>query len=177
MKKRIRLAFGLIIAFSAGLFPLAIPSQAQSLDASLGYSYFRLGGGGGNVNQNGISGSLEYKPNSFFGVVGDFGRYHASPGGVSLNTYTYMFGPRISVSNPSNITPFIQFLIGGAHLTAGAPGPSASSNNLAYSLGGGVDFGVLPHLALRPQLDYIRLHDSGGSANCARLSFSAVVRF
>jgi opacity protein-like surface antigen len=176
MKKLVRLAFALVLGFTVGLFASAAPSQAQSLDASIGYSYFHLGGGG-NVNQNGISGSLEYKPNSFFGVVGDFGGYHASPGGVSLNTYTFLFGPRISVHNPSNITPFIQFLIGGAHLTASAPGVSTSSNNLAYSLGGGVDLGVLPHLALRPQLDYVRLHDSGGSANCARLSLSAVVRF
>src|SRR5579885_978989 len=117
MRNRISLAFRLIVVLGAALFALAIPSQAQSFDASIGYSYFRLGGGG-HLNQNGISGSLEYKPNSFFGLVGDFGGYHASPSGVSVNTYTYMFGPRISVANPTNITPFVQFLIGGAHVTA-----------------------------------------------------------
>ncbi|HKT48267.1 MAG TPA: outer membrane beta-barrel protein, partial [Candidatus Acidoferrales bacterium] len=143
------------------------------VDASIGYSYFRLGGGA-SLNQNGVSGSVEYKLNEFFGVVGDFGGYHASPAGVSLNTYTFMAGPRISVKNPTTLTPFIQFLIGGAHLTATG---GATSNNLAYGLGGGVDFRVLPHLALRPQLDYIGLHNSGGTANCTRVSLSAVVHF
>jgi opacity protein-like surface antigen len=180
MKKLIKLVlgpvFGVVFGLGLGLFVFAIPSRAQSVDASIGYSYFRLGGSGG-VNQNGISGSVEFKPNDFFGVVGDFGAYHASPSGVSLNTYTYMAGPRISLHNPTSITPFIQFLIGGAHVTAGVGGTSASSNNLAYGLGGGVDFRVLPHLALRPQLDYVGLHNSGGTANCTRVSISAVVHF
>jgi len=165
-----------LIMLGLGLFLFAIPSIAQSVDASIGYSYFHLGGSGG-VNQNGVSGSLAYNPSEFFGVVGDFGAYHASPSGVSFNTYTYMFGPRISVRNPTKVTPFIQFLIGGAHLTAGYGGTSASSNNLAYGLGGGVDLGILPHLALRPQLDYVGLHNSGGTANCTRVSISAVLHF
>src|SRR5215468_3199194 len=79
----------------------AIPASAQSVDASVSYSYFRLGGSGG-LNQNGVSGSLAYNPISWVGFVGDFGGYHgtvtsptpAGPGNVSLNTYTYMFGPR-----------------------------------------------------------------------------------
>jgi hypothetical protein len=158
-----------------GVLFLAIPSRAQSsADASIGYSYFRLGGSGG-INQNGISGSVDYKPIPFLGIVGDFGGYHASPGNVSLNTYTFLFGPRVIVHNPTKVTPFVQFLAGGAHLTAGSGGGSAT--NFAYSVGGGVDVGVLPHLALRPQLDYVGLHNSGGTTNCTRISLSAVVRF
>jgi hypothetical protein len=165
-----------LVLLGLGLFFFAIPSHAQSADVSVGYSYFRLGGSGG-INQNGISGSVAYNPNHYFGIVGDFGGYHASPGGVSLNTYTYMFGPRISAHNPTKVTPFIQFLIGGAHLTAGGGG--GSSSNLAYSIGGGVDLGVLPHLAVRPQLDYVGIHNygSGGTANCTRVSVSAVFHF
>ncbi|MGB2592434.1 MAG: hypothetical protein WBG02_01385 [Candidatus Acidiferrum sp.] len=170
MKRMLLLGMGL----SLGLCFLAVPSRAQSADASIGYSYFRLGGSDG-INQNGISGSVDYKPIPFLGIVGDFGGYHASPGGVSLNTYTYMFGPRIILHNPTHITPFFQFLAGGAHFTAGYGGGSA--NNFAYSFGGGVDFGILPHLAIRPQLDYVGLHNAGGTANCARASISAVVRF
>ncbi len=161
-----------LLLLSLGLFLFAIPSRAQSVDASIGYSYFRLGGGA-DLNQNGVSGSVAYNPNHFLGIVGDFGGYHASPGGISLNTYTYMFGPRINMHNATKITPFVQFLAGGGHLTGGG----ASSNNFAYSFGGGVDLGVLPHLAIRPQFDYVGLHNGGGTANCARLSLSAVVHF
>ncbi|MGC0771686.1 MAG: hypothetical protein WB543_02045 [Candidatus Acidiferrum sp.] len=163
-----------LLLFSLGLFIFALPSRAQSVDASVGYSYFHLGGGA-DLNQNGISGSVAYKPIPYLGIVGDFGAYHASPGGVSLNTYTFLFGPRIIMHNPTHITPFIQFLAGDGRLTSGFGGPA--SNNFAFSVGGGVDLGVLPHLALRPQLDYIGFHNSGGTANNTRISVSAVVHF
>jgi hypothetical protein len=164
-----------LLLFSLALFFFAIPSHAQSsFDASAGYSYFRLGNSGG-LNQNGISGSLAYNPIPYLGIVGDVGAYHASPGGTSLDTYTFLFGPRINLRNPTKVTPFVQFLAGGGHLTAGSGG--GSSTDFAYSVGGGVDLGVLPHLALRPQLDYVGIHNAGGTANCTRLSISAVVHF
>ena len=158
-----------------GLFLFAVPSRAQSsADASIGYSYFRLGDSGG-INQNGVSGSVAYKPIPFLGLVGDFGGYHGSSDGVSVNTYTFLFGPRIIMRNPTKFTPFIQFLAGDGHLTFGDGG--GSTNNFAYSFGGGVDVGVLPHLALRPELDYVGLHNAGGTTNSTRISISAVVRF
>jgi len=163
-----------VLLFSLGLFLFAVPSRAQSADASIGYSYFRLGNSGG-INQNGISGSIAYNPIPYLGLVGDFGGYHASPGGVSLNTYTFMFGPRINMRNPTKITPFVQFLAGGAHLTSGNGG--GSDNQFAYSAGGGVDVGVLPHLALRPQFDYVGFHNAGSTTNSTRISISAVIHF
>jgi hypothetical protein len=162
-----------LLLLSLGLFLFAVPSRAQSsADASIGYSYFRLGGSGG-INQNGVSGSLAYNPIPYLGIVGDFGGYHASPVGVSLNTYTFLFGPRINFRNPTKITPFAQFLAGAAHLTAGG----GSSTDFAYSVGGGVDLHVLPHLSVRPQLDYVGIRNSGSTANCTRVSLSAVVHF
>ncbi|HXJ06687.1 MAG TPA: hypothetical protein VNH65_16405 [Candidatus Acidoferrum sp.] len=162
-----------LLLLIAGLSLFAVPSRAQSADASIGYSYFRLGGSGG-LNQNGISGSVAYKPIPFLGLVGDFGAYHASPGGASFNTYTFLFGPRIIMHNPTNLTPFVQFLAGDARFSVPGIG---SSNNFAFSAGGGVDIGVLPRLALRPQLDYVGLRNSGVTTNCTRVSISAVVRF
>jgi opacity protein-like surface antigen len=164
-----------LLLLGLGLFIFAVPSHAQSsVDASVGYSYFNLGGGGG-LSQNGISGSVAYKPIPYLGIVGDFGGYHATPSGVSVNTYTFMFGPRVIIHNPTRLTPFVQFLAGDGHLTAGDGG--GSSNNFAFSVGGGVDIGVLPHLALRPQLDYVGLRNAGGTTNCTRVSLSAVVHF
>ena len=152
----------------------AFPSRAQSVDASLSYSYFRLGGSGG-INQNGVSGSVAYNPNRWLGIVGDFGGYHASPLGVSLNTYTYLFGPRLTLRNPSKINPFAQALFGGSRITVGSGG--GSNNQFAYSVGGGVDIGLLPHLALRPQVDYIGLNTPGSHTNCTRVSAGLVVHF
>ncbi len=162
-----------LFGLAVGIF--ALPSRAQSsIDASAGYSYFRLGGSDG-LNQNGISGSVAYNPLPYVGIVGDVGAYHASPGGVSLNTYTFLFGPRINFRNPTKITPFAQFLVGAGHLAFGNGG--GSDTNFAYSVGGGVDLSVLPHLSLRPQLDYIGIRTPGESSNCTRVSISAVVHF
>ncbi len=164
MKKLIFLGFG--------LFLFAIPSRAQSVDASISYSYFRLGGSNG-INQNGVSGSLAYNPNRWLGLVGDFGAYHASPGGVSLNTYTYLFGPRLTLRNPVKINPFVQALVGGSRLSGGG----FSSNQFAFSVGGGVDLGFAPHLAIRPQVDYVGLHNSGNTVNSTRVSVGIVFHF
>ncbi len=163
----------LIFLFLA-LALFAIPSRAQSVDVSVGYSYFRLGGSGG-LNQNGVSGSVTYNLHDWLGIVGDFGGYHASPGGVSLNTYTYLFGPRLTLRNPSKINPFGQVLLGGSRITVGSGG--GSNSQLAYSLGGGVDIGLLPHLAFRPQVDYVGLNTPGSHTNCTRVSAGFVVHF
>src|SRR5260370_6957790 len=109
-----------LLLLSFGLFLFALPSRAQSVDASIGYSYFRLGGSG-SLNQNGVSGSLAYNPNKWLGIVGDFGGYHASPGGVSFNTYTYLFGPPASFPTPSQFTPFAQSPLPRPPLTPASP--------------------------------------------------------
>jgi hypothetical protein len=162
----------ILLGFALSLF--AISSRAQSVDASIGYSYFRLGGSGG-LNQNGASGSVAYFPNKWLGLVGDFGGYHASPAGVSLNTYTYLFGPRFAFHNPTKVTPFAQALVGGSRITLGGGG--GSSNQFAWSFGGGVDFPLLPHLAFRPQVDYVGLDTPGSHTNCTRVSAGVVIHF
>ncbi|GAC1631809.1 MAG: hypothetical protein NVS9B14_04180 [Candidatus Acidiferrum sp.] len=163
-----------LILLAATVFFFATSSHAQSVDAGVGYSYFRLGGSGG-LNQNGLSGSVAYNPNHWLGIVGDVGGYHASPSGVSVNTYTYMFGPRVSLHNPTHFTPFVQGLIGGSRISVGSGG--GSNSQFAYSFGGGVDIGLLPHLAFRPQLDYVGLDTPGSRTNCTRISAGFVVHF
>jgi hypothetical protein len=165
MKKLMWLTLGMIF--------LAIPSYAQSVDASVSYSYFRLGGSNG-VNQNGVSGSLALN-HHWLGIVGDFGAYHATPSGVSLNTYSFLFGPRLTLRNPTKINPFVQGLVGGAHLTAGSGGISTATTPFAFSLGGGVDIGIAPLLSLRPQVDYVGLRESGQTTNCTRVSIGIVL--
>jgi hypothetical protein len=160
-----------LILLGLGLFLFAVPSRAQKADASIGYAYFHLGGGAPGPNQNGITGSAAYYPHDWFGVVGDFGWYHSAPGGISLNTYTYMFGPRVILRNPTKINPFAQVLLGGSRISA----VGQSANQFAYSFGGGADIGILPRIALRPQVDYVGLNTSGGQTKCARVSVTLVL--
>jgi outer membrane immunogenic protein len=150
--------------------------ETPAAEVSLGYSYLRLGGSGG-INQNGGSASAAFNVNHWFGVVGEVGGYHASPFGVGLDTYTFLVGPRFSYRNGSRVTPFAQVLVGGAHLTAGLAGETASTTAFAFSTGGGVDLRVSRNIAFRPQLDYIGMRSNGSTLNCTRASASVVFRF
>src|SRR5205085_8612164 len=87
---------------------------------------------------------------------------------------TFLFGPRLIARNPLKINPFVQAVFGGSHLTRTGFG---SSNQFAYSFGGGVDIGMLPHLYFRPQVDYVGLRNSGQTLNCTRVSAGVAIRF
>ncbi|MGH3183304.1 MAG: hypothetical protein ACRDOE_15585, partial [Streptosporangiaceae bacterium] len=107
------------------------------------------------------------------GLVGDFGYYHSSPSGFGVNTETFAFGPRFTNRSNAKLQPFGQFLLGGAHLSVLGLG----TNAFLFSLGGGANFVLNEHWALRPQFDYIGLRRSGNTTNSGRLSFALVYRF
>ena len=169
-----------ILFLAVGIFSFSVSAvRAQELpaaDLAVGYAYFREGFGNG-VNGNGGTAAFTGYANRWLGITGDFGAYHASRFGVSANTYTFLVGPRFSYRHSERAAPFAQVLLGGAHLTAGASGISASTSGFAWSAGGGIDLGLSRHLAFRPQFDYIGIHAAGGTLNSARASASIVYRF
>jgi hypothetical protein len=163
-----------LVAFSFGATCRAQETPKGELAA--GYSYFRQGITDG-VNSNGGNISVAGNVNNWLGVVGDFGIYHATPLGVSLNTTTFLFGPRVSYRSSDRVTPFAQVLVGGGHLSAGAFGASASTTGFAFSAGGGIDLGVSKHIAFRPQIDYIGIRSGTDTLHSVRGSFGVVFRF
>jgi len=165
-----------VLLGSLGCVAAGAAQQAPSADFSLGYSYLREGFTDG-ANANGGSLALTVYPKDWLGITGDFGVYHTSISGVSADTYTYMAGPRFAYHRERRVSPFAQAMFGGAHLTAGAAGVSASTNGFAWSAGGGLDLSLTRHIAFRPQFDYIGIHASGGTLNSARASVSIVFRF
>jgi len=160
-----------------GLFLLlTVPALAQDYPKSeifVGYSYLRSGG----ANFNGGSGSSSYNPNNWLGVLGDIGVYHNGQVG-STNIVTYLFGPRLSYRKSSKVTPYAQLVAGGAHASASAFGFSASANAFAMSMGGGLEAGISPRLAVRLiQAEYMLTKNSGGTGNNARISAGIVFRW
>jgi hypothetical protein len=171
MKKLLFLAGTILAAASA--------SRAQDTpkaELSASYSFLREGGNDG-VNSNGGSISVAGNLNRWAGLVGDFGAYHAAPFGAGLNTYTFLVGPRFTYRKPAGIQPFVQILVGGAHLTASAGGVSDAISGFAYSTGGGVDLGFSKRIAIRPQIDYIGIRSNGNTLNNVRASVGVVFRF
>ena len=91
---------------------------------------------------------------------------NANGGTVAVTSYTNRW---------LGITGDFEVLVGGAHLTAGASGVSASANGFARSAG--VDLVPSRHLAFRPQFDYIGIHVGADTVITARVSASVIFRF
>ena len=163
-----------------GIHGLSVsPAPAQEFSAaglSVGYSYHRQGLSDG-INANGGTVAFTGYANRGLGITGDFGAHHASPFGISANTYTYLLGPRFAYRDSDRVVPFAQVLVGGAPLTAGASGMSASTNGFSWSAGGGMDLGLIHRLAFRPQFDYLGIRAGSNTLNTARVSAGIVFRF
>ena len=73
-------------------------------------------------------------------------------GAVDYNSYTRTFdiaGTPIDWRRYSRITPFAHALFGITHLNAFAAGDSIVQTNFSMAFGGGVDFAVTKHIAVR----------------------------
>jgi outer membrane protein OmpA-like peptidoglycan-associated protein/opacity protein-like surface antigen len=174
----------------------------------VGYSYLRAipapSDGNRLVWMNGGSTSLAFNINRYLGIVGDFGAYTNSEirfqGGYgstvdvdnpNIGAFSYLFGPRLSFRNNGRITPFVQALFGGMHANEVTLSGCTSSCTLlpsestfAWTAGGGLDFRVRRHFAIRLiQAEYLmtRFQDystgSTASQNDMRLSSGLVFRF
>jgi hypothetical protein len=161
MLRKVLLMLGLLVLAS-------LPARAQD-KAELfgGFSYLRFNTSPG-ANLDGWEISGQYKFRDWLGGVGDFAGHYGS----GASTYTYLFGPQISL--PSRVSPFGHLLIGGAHFGAGGFGVGSFS----LALGGGVDVGITDRISWRTvQLDYLLTQFGGASQNSFRLSTGVVFKF
>ena len=74
-------------------------------------------------------------------------------------TYHYLFGPRVRVGI-GRVEPFVQVLLGGINRSAVVAGGETTLFNaetvFGYSVGGGVDVKVVPHVSVRvAQISYV----------------------
>ncbi len=143
------------------------------------------GNGAQGINFNGGVGSISYNPSSWIGLVGEFGGYHngnVQGSGASVNTVSYLFGPKSFMSS-GKIEPFAQVLFGGSHASCSNCGGQASANAFTMALGGGLDYKFAPHIAIRVgQIDYVMTRFSiasgfGNNANQNNFRYSAGVVF
>ena len=109
-------------------------------------------------NPRGLGGSLTYDFNHWFGLTLD-GSTHWGSGESSLGKevddagFTNIsFGPKVTFRR-THVAPFLEALIGDHRL---APDAFHAINKLGFMIGGGLDFKVSKHIALRlPRLDYV----------------------
>ena len=109
-------------------------------------------------NPRGLGGSLTYDFNRWFGLTLD-GSTHWGSGESSLGKevddagFTNIsFGPKVTFRR-THVAPFLEALVGDHRL---APDAFHAINKLGFMIGGGLDFKVSKHIALRlPRLDYV----------------------
>lgn len=175
----------------AGLAAAQIPTSGNIF---VGYSYENtnwagLDSGLGRPNLHGWEASLEGKVFPHLGIVTDFSGHYGSqsfteftPGGgpVTVNVtghqWELLFGPRLSVP-VGNFTPFVEGMVGVAHVHNGGDFPSSANTSFATALGGGLDYRLIKFFALRLEVDYLKTRFYNTTQNNLRLSPGLVFRF
>jgi|SRR5882724_2959799 len=180
-----------LLALSAAAAASAVAQEIAPSMAEVGMTFssttFYPGGGAPSFTGLGGSGTLAFNVNKVLGVVADLGAYH-NGGDANFNptTFTYLFGPRLNLRR-SRVTPYIQALFGGAHVSSSLVDPNTgaavSENGFAAAFGGGLDVRVSNHFAVKPfQLEYLRTQlpnvwNTSGTQNNLRYSAGVVFSF
>ena len=140
-----------------------------------GYTYSRVERGTGlsGINLNGWNAGVTGNVNSWLGIIADFNGHYGTLAATSMNRHSFLFGPRLTYRGNDKVSPFVHFLFGGVRANHGItpPGPilpqlpPASETAFGVVLGGGVDYNVSNHVAIRiVQADYVltRFAESSG---------------
>jgi hypothetical protein len=149
-----------------------------------GYSYFNTPeyASSGRYSLNGGEASIEGKVLPLVRIVADVGAYSGlgssqaiCPGscavtGVGTHEYSFLFGPRISMS-VGKIRPFAEALFGAGRFSTAA----SAQNSFANAVGGGIK--VIRPLALRFEGDFVQTRFFSTTQNSARVSTGIVLRF
>lgn len=132
-------------------------SQLQDWEIEGGYTYLRanLHGTGSSFGMNGGMGSVTENLNNWFGGRFEFFAWGGKLGGTNISAQSYTYGPVFSYRKSSKFTAFAHAQFGAIHASEGYLGISQSANKFAMTAGGGLDYKVGKHAAIRFQGDYL----------------------
>ncbi len=188
MKRNLMLlALGLVGSVAA----VAQESASTPLaEVGINYSYITTmpGSGASSFGSQGGSGTFVYNINKVLGVVADLGGYYnGGSANFTPTTFSYLFGPRLSLRKSARFTPYVQALVGGARVSTSLvdvnTGNSIAQNGLAAAFGGGLDVRITDHLAVKPfQVEYLmtqtpNIWSTNNTLNNIRYSAGVVFRF
>jgi opacity protein-like surface antigen len=150
------------------------------LEAFGGVSYLNAGTSGLASRQNvvGFEGSVALHVNRFLAGEANFGGYYktltiVNVGSFAFHDYMAMAGPRFNLRKA-----FFHALVGMDHLAGSAnfyaTSGTSSDNSLAGTGGGGVQWNISRHLALRTSADYILSRFTGHTQNNIRVTLGIV---
>ena len=176
MRRAILVGFVLLLVGKA-----ALGQRLGELSANYSYMHYVPVDSLPTLNLNGGGGSAVLYLGGFFGLKAEVEGYASQninfnfpPGSITCpsgctgtaetNLFTGNFGPQIKI-RIKRVQPFFEGLVGGAHTNfyqnvrkncSGCTFGSAGDWALHVVLGGGIDFKVTSHLAIRPiEADYV----------------------
>jgi opacity protein-like surface antigen len=145
-----------------------------------GYAYTRFNDGGVSTNGNGVVGSFAWNFRPWIQLVADSSYNHASLTGTTAVLYGNHYGARVFYKerNKWRLSPFAELLVGGSHVNNTAGTLQLTDTAFSLKAGGGVDYNLTPHFAIRAfDADYYRTALFGGHQNNLWVSAGLVVRF
>jgi hypothetical protein len=141
--------------------PVSITRKMPVGEMFGGFSYARLSDSGTTTNTKGILGSYN---------------------GVNVTLYGNHYGARVfhRERNSWRASPFAEVLVGGSHVNNTVSGPGGlqfADLGFSMKMGGGVDFNLTPHFAVRVfDADYYRTSLFGNHQNNIWLTTGFVIR-
>jgi hypothetical protein len=162
--------------------PVSVTPRMPVAELFGGFSYARLNDGGTSTNTKGIVGSFAWNARPWLQIVADSSYNVSSYNGVNVTLYGNHYGARVfhRERNKWRASPFAEFLVGGSHVNNTVSGPGGLTyTDLAFSMkaGGGVDFNLSPHFAVRVfDADYYRTSLFSTHQNNIWLSTGFVIR-
>lgn len=165
-------------------------------ELDMGYSYLSVHPTKSQVtsfNMNGGGAGFVYNLSSLIGVKADFMGYTGSVTAtgtsnavkVTPTLFTYLFGPQFT-KRTKKLNYFGEALFGAGHTSAawaqavhptGTTGTVYNSNNsFAMEYGGGIDWKITPHIALRPvEVDYLFSRYSANGVSAQQNGFKYLI--
>jgi hypothetical protein len=174
------LLFAATPAFAQG--PVSVRSKPPVAELFGGFSYARLNDSGTTTNTKGIVGSFAWNAKPWLQIVADSSYNVSSYSGMNVTLYGNHYGARVFYRerNKWRTSPFAEMLVGGSHVNntvSGAGGLQYTDLSFSIKAGGGVDFNLTPHFAIRViDADYYRTSLFGTHQNNIWLSTGFVVR-
>jgi hypothetical protein len=128
----------------------------------------------------GIVGSAAWNARPWLQLVADTSYNFSSASGTNIALYGNHYGPRVFYKerNKWRVSPFAEFLIGGSHISNKVGGTVQSADlSLSYRIGGGLDYNISPHFAVRVfEADLYHTGLFGISQNNAWVTAGFVIR-
>lgn len=184
MNLRMSLVAALLFAATPALAqgPVSITRKMPVGEMFGGFSYARLSDSGTTTNTKGIVGSFAWNAKPWLQLVADSSYNLGSYNGVNVTLYGNHYGARVfhRERNSWRASPFAEVLVGGSHVNNTVSGPGGlqfADLGFSMKMGGGVDFNLTPHFAVRVfDADYYRTSFFGSHQNNIWLTTGFVIR-